>query len=627
MRTISRILIILVLLLLITIASSYIYIRSNYVIEPITKLIQEQTGYVVKIDSVEYNPLFPDTILFKHVSIDDAFEADQIYAEFDSTKLIDSQLDISDLEVINSKINLEKLPQLKGSNKLFKDIKIKDLHLKDFSIKHRDWSIDDSIIEISNLDIVKNSKYNQPKNFFVNMFANRFKFNDIIFHSFNSTFHYSEDKITVDEIRTNYRDGNLLAQLEIYPILEQVIIKKLSINQISSITDFSAIRPFLQWQYDIYDANVLNCDIDLPDLEMSIHGLNLIVNDLTWKESEIKHLSIIADIDKYTYQNLQLEKANASISLPLSNPVSHILLSGQYSGGNVEAYIKYDKRTDFLDIHEISAKGVRLLNPDFSAISFLLDSIPFNKINFRVVNIQDLYYDSMDESNPLLIKDINIFLNHISYHNDEIKAMGKKAHIELSANEIAIPNVDTKDLNCDMLLDNNGLVTINSIQAQINQGKVNASGILDPNAKALNLTITGNGVDFAYANLLLEGHQTVGSSNFEVNLQKKPQQDDMDFAGKLILKDVLITNMDIELMDNAKGQNLKTNWIQSLSSPKSLIIGDSSIEFSKKAEVYSIKGEMDAISKFYKLDAEFHWPAISGDKFMVDILPKISKDK
>jgi hypothetical protein len=630
MRTVSRILIILGLLALITIACSYLYLRSNYIIEPLVNLIKEQTGYSVTIENVSYNPIYPDKILLKHVKVNNEIEADQIFVEFDSKKIINQELYIHDIEIINARVNMDLLPAPSGKADLFKNITIKDLHLKDFSIKSKDWGIDDSIIELSNLDIVRNGRINTPKNFFVNMFANRIKFNDLILHSFNTTFHYTEEKITFDEFRANFKDGTVNSQLEINPQSHAITVKKLELNKIATTTDFESIQSFSGWKFDIYDAQLNDCSIELQDLMLSVRNLNLIVNDLSVKDNQLKHISVLGQFRQLNYKELQMDNASVAISQPLSNPISHILLSTGYSSGNIETYIKYNQETGILDVHELTMKDLRLVDTDFSEEVQLLNLVPFSQINFRVVNIQDLYYDSMNEYNPILIKNAALFMNHVIYRNGKIRSANRRSRIDVTADELNLTNFEITNLITNFVLDTQGQITVDSSIATVNKGSVSVSGMLNTVNNEFEIDLTGDDVGFDYLNTWLEGHQTVGHSNFEIKIKRKQQGDDegsYEYNGTMQLKDVFISNFDIEGMKDSEGSNLKTNWIQSLSSGKSLMAQSAEIRFKHENKVNKIEGTIDAISKLYNFSAQFHEKPTSGDTFKIEWREKLQKSE
>ncbi len=622
MRTVSRIFIILGLLALITIACSYLYLRSNYIIEPLVKLIKEQTGYTVSIENVNYNPLYPDRILLKHIKVEDSIEADQIYVEFDSKKIIKRELEIRDIEIINARVNVDRLPLPSGKGDLFRNITIKDLHLKDFTAKGNDWSIDDSIMELSNLDIVRNHKLNIPKNYFVNMFANRVKYNDLILHSFNTTFHYTDEKITIDEFRANFKDGTVNSQIEIHPYTSSVIIKKLDLNKIETISDFESLQNLSGWQFDIYDAQITDCSLELQDLMLSIRNMDLTINDMSFRDSMFKHISVSGKFRQMNFRDLQIENSFFAVSQPLSNPVSHILFSGNYSSGSIETYIKYNLKSDIIDVHELTIKDLRLLDTDFSEEMRLIGMIPFTQVNFRVVNIQDFYYDSANEYNPVLVKNGNLFLNNVVYRNGKFRSQSRSSHIDISADELSFTNFEITDLLSNMNVDTQGQIIVDSASAIINRGTVTASGSVNTVSNEMKIHVTGKDVGFDYLNTWLKGHQTVGRSDFDFVLTGIRLNDSSEmlyeYDGKLELRDVFISNFDPEQMKNAEGSKIKTNWIQSLSSAKNLIVQAAQFRLKKEKNIYRIDGTVDALSRLYSFSASLHDTPASGDSFKIE---------
>ena len=625
MRIVSRVIIILGLIALITVAGSYLYLRSSYVIEPLAKLIKEQTGFEVSIGDISYNPVYPDTVLLKRVSIGTSFEADQIYAEFDSSLLIERKLKIRELEFINSRLNLDTLPELAGKGDLFHEITIQDLHLKDFNLKSSNLSIDGSIIELSNLDILKDGRPNVPRNFFANLFANRLKYNDIILHGFNTTFHYTDEKITIEELRTNFREGSLYTKLDIYPILKQATIRKLDISGINTTIDPESAKEFSDWKFDVYDSVISNCSVEIPGFATALRDLNLNVNDLTWQNGSIEHISFVSRIGSLRHNDSEIQNVTLSASQPISNPVSHILISGEYSNGYFESYIKQDKRTDIIDIQEISLKELHLDNAAKDQLQQILDYIPYRQINFRVVNIQDIYYDSMDEYNPVFIRNGSFFANHIQYRDGLFSSSNRRSHIEIFADELALTEIDVKNMNSALTLDDKGLLAISTATAALNGGTVSATGTYDTDSGTARIDIQGSSVGFGYGNLIFKGHQTVGESDFSLALLHKTGENEdgvSDISGSINLKNVVISNMDLEQLRNSAGSGITTNGIQCLSSARNLMADSASINLSKRGNAYQIRGAVDAISRVYEINASFHEPPVKTDSIEITATDK-----
>ncbi len=111
MKFFIKLITVLFLLLIIVTGCFYLYISSNYIIAPLTKMVKDETGIELSIETIDYNPLYPDIVLLKKVSADTFFYADQIYIEFDYKKILDRQLYIRDIEIINVKADLDKFPK------------------------------------------------------------------------------------------------------------------------------------------------------------------------------------------------------------------------------------------------------------------------------------------------------------------------------------------------------------------------------------------------------------------------------------------------------------------------------------------------------------------------------------
>ena len=174
-------------------------------------------------------------------------------------------------------------------------------------------------------------------------------------------------------------------------------------------------------------------------------------------------------------------------------------------------------------------------------------------------------------------------------------------------------------------LDDKGLLAISTATAALNGGTVSATGTYDTDSGTARIDIQGSSVGFGYGNLIFKGHQTVGESDFSLALLHKTGENEdgvTDISGSINLKNVVISNMDLEQLRNSAGSGITTNWIQCLSSARNLMADSASINLSKRGNAYQIRGAVDAISRVYEINASFHEPPVKTDSIEITATDK-----
>ena len=210
MKFFSRLVLIFALLLIISALLFCIFIQSSYATKPIEKMLSSYTNQEIIIGNIEYNVKYPETIVFQNVKIGNFFYANKIYVDVDYSELLNKNLYINELNIVDSKINIQGLNKFqltKPLNNLF----IKQGLLKNIIFEDEDLKIDNSIIEVKNLLLIKDKKFDNNPSISMALHTPKIKYKDTEIQSLDIIAKYDKahNLYKVNELKFDFKDGNV----------------------------------------------------------------------------------------------------------------------------------------------------------------------------------------------------------------------------------------------------------------------------------------------------------------------------------------------------------------------------------------------------------------------------------
>ena len=136
--------------------------NGNKVKEPLTDFINNKLGTEFTVNSVEFSPLYPNTIKLIKPAFNDTLSADEIYLEIDlKTAFADKVLAIRDLYIKNLRLNHDapKFLRQKLSTLKFDDIKIAALRIDGTPVYGYGIKSDSARIRLYNITLNKDLTY------------------------------------------------------------------------------------------------------------------------------------------------------------------------------------------------------------------------------------------------------------------------------------------------------------------------------------------------------------------------------------------------------------------------------------------------------------------------------------
>ncbi|MGN1356118.1 MAG: hypothetical protein ACI4VX_00330 [Succinivibrionaceae bacterium] len=595
MKIVIKVLTILFLLLLIAAGCIYLYVSSNYIIKPLTKMIKDETGITLSIGSIDYNPIYPDFIVLKNVSADSFFSAEQIYMEFDSGKLLNRKLLINDLELINAKANFDLLPEIKNSGKLVDSIFIQKLIIKNSTASAKKWSIENGIAEISNLNLFSNGAFKIIDNFSMTLFAERLSYDDVTLHGINTLLQASSGKIRLLEFKGNYKDAYIAGNLSIMPDRQEITMEDMQIRNLDFSLNDDIYNFADHWKIRIKNTSLINCSIRDQLSQLFLEGIDLEVSSITLNKNSLEKAYISGSMESLRYGNTISYSLSADLSrISPDNPVN-ILISGKLFGGTFETFAKYFPQNSKLIISDFTGNSFRIQASGATDFKESLDNLPVNDINANLIQITGIVYDSLDENDPILFRNGSIFMERIKYNRQQLTSAKKKSHLNISADELSFPYISLSNLDINTKISNTGVLQDLQAVAEVNKGNVTVSGLISFPDKTLDINMQGAGIGFNVLNLLADRKDIIGNTDLDLHITGGFETSQRRYDGWIKINDALYANIDLEKMVTGDYANLEEQLQDAGNTAKNLLINTARLNLKSTGEGQEIDGTIDTV--------------------------------
>ncbi len=602
MKFFIKLITVLFLLLIIVTGCFYLYISSNYIIAPLTKMVKDETGIELSIETIDYNPLYPDIVLLKKVSADTFFYADQIYIEFDYKKILDRQLYIRDIEIINVKADLDKLPAIKNLGNLVTNIYLEKLKLKNLDVSSKKWSADSSIIEIKNFNFYDNTGFNNFENLYITAFAEKIKYDNLIIHDVNTIAHITPKKIKLQEFQGNYKDASINGSLALYPSEQITSIEKLQVRNLDLFIDDKFTNFINEWKLYFKNLTLENCSIHNQNQQLFLDGVDLEVGNLNLINASIEKVDATGTIESLRHGEVIAYNLAIDMNRITTEHSINLLTSGKLFNGSFEIFAKYYPQKDKLVVTDISGNSFRIHNDGVLELKNSLEKLPFDEFNINLVDLTGIVYDSLDENNPVLLRNGSIFIDRIKYSKNQLMSSSKNSHIEIDADELSFPYINLTNMNLDFRLNSTGKITIKHATADVNEGKLNIIGTYNFDSNKYEIEAKGSDIGFNILNLIIGRNDKIGITSFDLSILGELFSDISQADGWISLSNALYSNFDISKIVDKRYPTISQLLQEASNETQNLLINKANIELKYTEKGQLIEGILDTVRTKYKIN-------------------------
>lgn len=364
MKFFSRLVLIFALLLIISALLFCIFIQSSYATKPIEKMLSSYTNQEIIIGNIEYNVKYPETIVFQNVKIGNFFYANKIYVDVDYSELLNKNLYINELNIVDSKINIQGLNKFqltKPLNNLF----IKQGLLKNIIFEDEDLKIDNSIIEVKNLLLIKDKKFDNNPSISMALHTPKIKYKDTEIQSLDIIAKYDKahNLYKVNELKFDFKDGNVATNFIINEQTKSINIFNLNISNVDNLENIlinqAANLPRLlsDWNFTIHEGKISDSSYYNPHNKLGLSNIDLQLDQISINKGNVTDLRFNSTVEKANIKNITLN--DLSITYNHFNKKNDISFSidGKFLDNTFKSIFNYEQDKKRLIIENYMQKN------------------------------------------------------------------------------------------------------------------------------------------------------------------------------------------------------------------------------------------------------------------------------
>lgn len=527
--------------------------NGNKVKEPLTDFINNKLGTEFTVSSVEFSPLYPNTIKLINPAFSDTLGADEIYLEVDlKTAIADKVLAISDLYIKNLRIKQGSKEFLRQKlNALnFDVVKITALRIDGTPTDSYGIKSDNSRIRLYDLTLNKDSTYFVKEG---NLSFNKGSFFNLPFKNLSFAFTHEADSLNLTDLHAAILGGSISGEGR-YSLKNQAFaFNRLNLNQIIIKNGFSpfAAMSVSGKNVSLNDCLFTNQEILLSGISGSTSSFSLINGNLT--------ADFTGSLNEITLIKQRLSLTDLSISASLDNTKAVGNLTGSLFEGDVSFNFDWQNKDKTLSVNNLDLKNNKIEYAS-NLETALKDFVKDRQIYIESCNFSNLAFLSHIRNLPLSILEFSGNVDNLAIVNGKIQN-----------SNAGIVNLDVNSLTySDFLLNkikliatiSPDLLSLSAPEIKFRTSDVSLSGTLALKDGPSFLLLQGRNFNLADLNSNLSRRLLSGRADIEVKLQSIGSFDKLieNMDGTFYLKspEMLVSNLALDYLNG--GDNKTRNF-------------------------------------------------------------------
>lgn len=620
MKFFSRLVLIFALLLIISALLFCIFIQSSYATKPIEKMLSSYTNQEIIIGNIEYNVKYPETIVFQNVKIGNFFYANKIYVDVDYSELLNKNLYINELNIVDSKINIQGLNKFqltKPLNNLF----IKQGLLKNIIFEDEDLKIDNSIIEVKNLLLIKDKKFDNNPSISMALHTPKIKYKDTEIQSLDIIAKYDKahNLYKVNELKFDFKDGNVATNFIINEQTKSINIFNLNISNVDNLENIlinqAANLPRLlsDWNFTIHEGKISDSSYYNPHNKLGLSNIDLQLDQISINKGNVTDLRFNSTVEKANIKNITLN--DLSITYNHFNKKNDISFSidGKFLDNTFKSIFNYEQDKKRLIIEKLYAE--KLILPETTEALLLNDLIYLLPDNLRIntIDVNDLSFSSLDhESYPIILKNGNLHLKNIEFEEGKLaNTSSNYGAIEFFFDNLFIKNVEISKFHTLLSISENKITSkfaetiVNGISSLF---KFN----IDIQNQKLSINYIGKKLPISTIYPFIGTNNLTGlcdvdlKSTFSINRYFPFEYNLETLNTNLIFDDLFVSSFDIEQFSNSNSHDIYNKLKDSNIKEKNFIVVNGNLKLNYQQPIFYFEGSAKTLDKQYTFNGKYN---------------------
>ena len=520
-------------------------IKPEYLRGPLVAWIQQQTGLPLEIGKLNYNPLFPNILLVENVTLGPDIKADKIYLEIASGSWWQRKLRIAHLDIIHPEVKWQpglKLPQP------FRQLDVDDLTIDRLNL-HADFAnIENGSLHLKKWQPIMQGDLQPLANLNFSMAADLFETSQIQLRNTHVEGTLNQQSLNIDDFNGKVLGGSAAGTFH-WDLAKQAL--KFDELHLSNIKLDLAALPPLPFAIPAIQAPKIEMDnvtaIDLSK-HFAINGIQGIAQDVSYRSDVGVQFSYQGKLGELNSGSLDFTDMDGQGKL--STDQWQLNVKGTAYSGTFEADMTADRKNAVLNIDELALS--KMQTELETGWRDRLAEIPFKEINLRRADINQFNVISFDDSVPLTVKWLNLFLTDLRWTPAGLDTSNQKARLEADWMELVWQTLVSRkaDLQAELA---NHQITLEKFNTQLEDSPLNITGVWGLTAEQPHqLTASLKKFDLEqFSDMLGPKYPFAGTADIQLNLTAKGQskealEQSLSGSASMFVKDLYVDGIKLD---------------------------------------------------------------------------------
>ena len=390
---------------------------------PFVAWVQQQTGLPLEIGKLNYNPLYPNVVLAENVTLGPDIKVGKIYLEIADGSWWQRQLHIAHLDIISPQIKWQ--PGLTLPQPL-RQLQIDELNIDKLKLSWTTGNADGVSLHLTNWQPIRDGDINALAD--VNFDLRFGQLQNQSLHIGKSRLQGSlvDQILTLNDLQSDIFHGGLSARLSWDLRKNQINFQELALaNWQLDLQTLPALPSSLP-EIIANEATLENVSaIDLSK-RFALNQANGTLEKLQWKPGKLPTFEYQGKLGEFTSGLFQL--ANMEGEGRLRAQDWRIQLKGEAYAGQFSTDLEGKREPATLTINELQLSDMQPeLHPGWQET---LKAQPFQQIDLRRLDVSHLSVISFDDSVPLTLKWLDLFLTDLRWTPQGLQSNNHKSRLE-----------------------------------------------------------------------------------------------------------------------------------------------------------------------------------------------------
>jgi hypothetical protein len=484
---------------------------------PFVAWVQQQTGLPLEIGKLNYNPLFPNVVLAENVSLGPDLKADKVYLEIASGSWWQRQLHIAHLDIIRPQIKWQ--PGLNLPQPL-RQLQIDDLTIDKMKLAWSNGSLDGGSLHLTNWQPIRDGEVLPFAEVKFDASVDRLLFSSLQLGKTRVQGTQADQRVNITDLQSELFHGGMAAKFTWDLKNNQLSAQQLALANWQLDLQALPVLPLPLPQITVEKVSLENVSVIDLSQHFALNQANGTVEKLAWQPGQWPTFEYQGKLGEFTDGLFQLAEMQGEGRLREQD--WRLELKGTAYAGEFNVELEGNRQPATLTVHELQLNNMQPeLQPGWRE---WLAKQPFQQIDLRRLDVSHLSLISFDDSVPLTLKWLDLFLTDLRWTPQGWQSSNHKARLEGSWLELVWQTLVSRKAEFQAEMADNA-IKLEKFTTQLEESPLNISGQWGLNADTphqLKLSLQKFDLE-QFSDMLGPRYPFAGKADLTLNVQAKGQ--------------------------------------------------------------------------------------------------------